>query len=232
MFNGKMQKGMKGRFDMLTGGRAGRNLSFFPYGPVRQRHGGHPDSHTGRHSNRDAAGGTTEKQPGPAVGFDAYLEGHEALQDGHYNKAIGAFNRLIEKRPDDASAFVNRGDAYLKKGDAEFMKGHYDNAMGIYDNAINDYTKAIELDPKNAKRCLAIALDNHGLAHYLKGEYNEAKDDFRRAIKISPGFKHAFLNRAKVYDVLGKPDLAAKDRRQAAALTLRIVGSAEAIQVL
>ena len=54
-----------------------------------------------------------------------------------------------------------------------------------------------------------------GIEHAQKGEYQEAVDDFTRAIKIKPDFADAYYNRGLVYYNLGKYQEAVDDYTRA-----------------
>jgi tetratricopeptide (TPR) repeat protein len=64
---------------------------------------------------------------------------------GEYDKAIADYTKYIQLRPNDDSAYNNRGVAYKNKGD--------------YDKAIADYEAALRIDPNhtNAKNNLEAA---------------------------------------------------------------------------
>ena len=66
------------------------------------------------------------------------------------------FDKAIELNPDDADAYVIRGDAYFGKGD--------------FDRAMENYKKAIELNSSNVK-----AYYNIGLVWMQKQNWQEAK---------------------------------------------------------
>src|SRR6266446_6939440 len=62
---------------------------------------------------------------------------------------IAAYSRLINRNPDNAVFYNNRGNAYWCKHD--------------YDRAIADFDQAIRLDPKSAR-----AYYNRGTAYWSK----------------------------------------------------------------
>ena len=62
-----------------------------------------------------------------------HIRGMAYYEQGELDRAVTAFDRAIELKPDYASAFFNRGLAY--------------SAMGDYDRAIADFTQAITLNP-------------------------------------------------------------------------------------
>ena len=81
------------------------------------------------------------------------------LSEGNYKEAIIAFTAAIEIDPEQAPAYVGRGDAYIFSGDTE------DNLSA----ARADYEKAIELDETLAEAYLELAD-----AYILQGDYDYA----------------------------------------------------------
>jgi tetratricopeptide (TPR) repeat protein/serine/threonine protein kinase len=86
-----------------------------------------------------------------------------------FEQAIAEYSRIIELTPDDARAWIERGNAYSQAAQ--------------YANAVADYSKAIQLDPKN------------GWAHYCLGRtlWNKLKDDSPKGppVQGGPGGWHA-----------------------------------------
>ena len=85
---------------------------------------------------------------------------------GEYDRAIEAYDKALEVRPDYALAYYNRGLARYGSGDP--------------DGAIADFTKAIELDPEHAE-----ALNNRGAIRAQSGDLAGAVADFTRAVELT-----------------------------------------------
>lgn len=85
---------------------------------------------------------------------------------GEYDKAIAAFNKIIDLYPGYAVAYNNRGRAHRSKGE--------------YDKAIADFNKAIQLDPNLA----AVGYQNLGYAYKALGMRAEAIADFQKCIDL------------------------------------------------
>jgi tetratricopeptide (TPR) repeat protein len=120
------------------------------------------------------------------------------------------YNEAIRLRPDNASAFNNRGNARREKGDLEGalqdfneairLKPDYPYALnnrgiarhdkGDLEGALQDYNEAIRLDPDYAN-----AFNNRGLARRDKGDVEGALLDYNEAIRLDPGYAKAFNNR-------------------------------------
>ena len=78
---------------------------------------------------------------------------------------IKGCSEIIQRAPNDATAYHNRAVAYGLAGDI--------------DNAIADYTKVIEIAPSNAS-----AYDNRGRAYASKGDYTRAVEDETKAHEL------------------------------------------------
>jgi tetratricopeptide (TPR) repeat protein len=91
---------------------------------------------------------------------------------------IKGCSEIIQRAPNDASAFHNRAVAYGLAGDI--------------DNAIADYTKVIEIAPSNAS-----AYDNRGRAYASKGDYTRAVEDEIKA--------HALMAKATAQPIVVTP---------------------------
>jgi tetratricopeptide (TPR) repeat protein len=88
---------------------------------------------------------------------------------GHKDRAvqIAACSALIQRDPNDAIAYYNRGLAY--------------GAQDDLDRAVADYTKAIEINPNYAS-----AFDGRGSIYARKGDYTRALVDVTRASELAP----------------------------------------------
>ncbi|NJM90629.1 MAG: CHAT domain-containing protein [Hydrococcus sp. RU_2_2] len=93
-----------------------------------------------------------------------------------YEEALKSFDKAIEFRADDDSAWYNRGIAlgYLKR----------------YKNALASFDKAIEFKPDNDS-----AWNNRGIALGNLERYEEAIASYDKAIEFKPDFHSAWYNR-------------------------------------
>ena len=131
-----------------------------------------------------------------------------------FEEAIKGYQKAVEIKPDDDSAYNNMGIAYdnLKQFE-EAIKSYqkaieinpYNNAayynMGIaYDNlkqfeeAIKSYQKAIEIKPEND-----WAYNNMGNAYRNLKQYKEAIKSYQKAIEIIPEKDEAYYNMGIAY---------------------------------
>ena len=85
---------------------------------------------------------------------------------------IKGCSKIIQRDPNDATAYHNRAAAYGLAGDI--------------DNAIADYTKVIEIAPNNVS-----AYDNRGSAYASKGDYTRAiADEIKTSELIAKATTH------------------------------------------
>ncbi len=106
---------------------------------------------------------------------------------GQYRIAIESFSRGVELHPDDARFLRHRGHRYI--------------TLREFDAAIADFEKAAELvqgtedqiEPDGQPNALGIPTStlhfniwyHYGLAHFLKGEFDEAIDKYRQCMAVS-----------------------------------------------
>lgn len=95
---------------------------------------------------------------------EQYDLGMQYLTDGNYEEAIVAFAAAIEIEPNQALAYIGRGDAYIGSGETD------ENLTA----ALADYQQAIELDAGNADAYLGMAD-----AYIRRGEFGQAEEILR-----------------------------------------------------
>jgi tetratricopeptide (TPR) repeat protein len=115
---------------------------------------------------------------------------------GRLDEAIQDYDRAIDLKPDDASAYNNRGIAFSDKGEIE--------------RAIGDYGTAIERNPN-----FADAHNNRGVAFSTLQRFTRAIQDFARAIYLDPSAAAAYANRADAFRQMGETTRALQDYDQA-----------------
>jgi tetratricopeptide (TPR) repeat protein len=159
-----------------------------------------------------------------------FREGNELFGKKDLDGAINAYTQVIALKPQDATAYNNRGVSYKNKGEydkaiedyaqaikinPQYAEAYYNRGIayddkGEYDKAIEDYTKAIELNPEYAK-----AYYNRGNTYYKKGECDKAIEDYTKAIELEPTDATAYNNRGVSYDNKGEYDKAIEDYTKA-----------------
>ncbi len=92
--------------------------------------------------------------------------------------ALADYNRKIQRNPNDAKAYFNRG--FLKKTKIQDNRG-----------ALADYDRAIQLNPN-----FDLAYGNRGLLKADKfQDYRGALTDYNLAVSINPNYAKAYCNR-------------------------------------
>lgn len=119
------------------------------------------------------------------------------VQDHQYQKAIDVINDRMKKNgADDVT--------YHYRAEIEMMAKRYDEAL-------RDYIAALKLDDASYVDQVGI-----GDVYVAKKNYKAALAAYTAALNLRPlSVEEIYLKRANVYDVLGKPDLAKKDRESA-----------------
>jgi tetratricopeptide (TPR) repeat protein len=169
-----------------------------------------------------------------------YILGFIALLSGIYTYKYARvwqnpeklWTNTIEKYPNVAYAFVNRGGYYRQQG--EYQKGLDDlnralnleqeansyvqrgliyRQMGRPQEALSDYQKAIELEQDNTQ-----AKINRGNAFLDLGRFQEAIVDYNEALEIDPDNVRVLANRAAAYGNLRRYDAAKRDLEVAESL--------------
>jgi tetratricopeptide (TPR) repeat protein len=153
---------------------------------------------------------------------------------------IAACSRIIERNPNDAVAYYNRGDAYSgavatmdraiadldraillnsKYAEAYYRRGGDYGFKGDHDREIADYTQAIALSPKYVD-----AYHDRGYAYMDKGDRTRANADFEHALRLDPNNARAFYYRCWTHNEKGEYDLAIAACGEAARLDPKIAG--------
>ena len=154
------------------------------------------------------------------------LKGLEALQDNQLDRAIKSFNEAIEAcekwNPDTDSDQIiesrfHRARAYWYRAASE---EDLDNAIKDSDEVIKHYEKAIKSGQERTdelKLKLAKVYNNRGLAygHKKKGNFDEAIEDYNKAIELAGGFIKAYNNRGLAYADKKEFDKAIEDYNKA-----------------
>lgn len=106
---------------------------------------------------------------------------------GEYRKAIEVYTRGIQAHPEDARLYRHRGHRHI--------------TVRELDRALSDFRRAAELiegtedevEPDGQPNALGIPTStlhfniwyHYGLAHYLKGEFDQAIDRYRQCMAVS-----------------------------------------------
>lgn len=111
---------------------------------------------------------------------DLYLtyRGYAYHARGQFDLAVADYSRVIKLHSDDANAFLHRSIAY--------------NAKGNYDRALDDCHQAIKLSRTSE------ATEGHnscGDAHFHKGEFASAIDNYNQALTLWGEYPQALYGR-------------------------------------
>ncbi|MFB2118893.1 tetratricopeptide repeat protein [Parapedobacter sp. 2B3] len=143
-----------------------------------------------------------------------YMLAYSQYQVGEYRKALDAFSKVIELRPDHESAYYYRGKANNILAVQTDTRISSSNREKMLNQAIVNYTKAIELNGEDVKyyqnrgiayRDLGILRGTAGTANYDKtvatDAYNNSVIDFEQVLAMTPGKKdiQTELKKAKIY---------------------------------
>jgi len=144
----------------------------------------------------------------------------------HCKQALSELNGLIDRCPNNASAYLIRARTVRKLGDKLSALSDLDIALSLspgdpqilgtrgffhireknYREAIIDLSNALLKDQKTA-----WMWDNRGHAYYKLQMYDKAISDFTFTLQVSPTYKRAFRRRGNTYKKLHQYDLALKD---------------------
>jgi tetratricopeptide (TPR) repeat protein len=105
------------------------------------------------------------------------LEGNQNYHKGEFKKAIEAYEKAIDIKPDE-EAYHNMGIAYIML-----------NEKVSFEDAIKAYEKAIEINPD-----YDTAYYNMGIAYAKSDKFKEAIEAFKKVIEIKPDFDKAYYS--------------------------------------
>jgi len=114
---------------------------------------------------------------------------------GHYEEAIGAYERAAQIDPKDPEVYNDLGNAYF--------------ATMEIDRAREFYRKTLKLAPDHA-----WALNNLGYTFFATKEYETAVQWFQRALAREPGHLFARMNLAVTYHEMGAYDPAIRELKR------------------
>ena len=135
----------------------------------------------------------------------------EATSKGQFELAEAQWSELIEKLPQEAAVWSNRGNVRVRQNNLEGALADYTQAislapgeadpylnrgavweaMGQWEKAIADYNQVLQIDPDDP-----AAYNNRGNAEAGKGEWALAIADYQAAITLQPSFSLAYGNYA------------------------------------
>ncbi|MBW4646093.1 MAG: tetratricopeptide repeat protein [Goleter apudmare HA4340-LM2] len=163
---------------------------------------------------------------------DSYLRSSalKSAQQGDDIKAIALLSQLIDRHPDNAVDYNNRGLIYFQSGELQEALYDYNTALQLnpnlasaYNNranyyaacgeltaAIADYDQAIDLNPRHVR-----ARINRGITWRDLGQYEEAIENFEVALLFGQLQGHIWAHRGRTYHLWGDWNYAIVDYRRA-----------------
>lgn len=145
-----------------------------------------------RLNRKQQAAGLSRAQSLLSQAAQAQYLRQEALsqaQQGHFDVAVALFSELLERHPDSASDYSNRGLVYFQSGQL--------------DAAIEDYNRAIELNPQ-----LDSAYNNRANYYAAQGQFLEAILDYDVALDLNPANVRVWINQGITFRELEMYDRA------------------------
>ncbi len=159
--------------------------------------------------------------------------GRALAEAGEAVRAIAAYRRALEIKPDYSMAANNLGELLLAKGnpgkaveqfrialrsepDSADIRSNLGEAFfrkGDYRRADEWFGRALEIDPASAR-----AHNNRGVMFYARGNYRAAEANFRAALNSRPAYGRAHYNLGLVLQDRGEIEEAIEHYRQAARL--------------
>ncbi len=129
---------------------------------------------------------------------DQFYPAADLIQAIGVRRAFLYLNELIQLNPDDAQAYLLRGNLHDEIGE-----------LGL---AVLDYDRSISLKPT------ADAYNKRSAAQFDQMEYQKAAKDAETAISLDPNLMLAYVNRAMAYAALSRDEEAELDKRRASEL--------------
>lgn len=81
-----------------------------------------------------------------------------------------------------------------------------------YDDAISECTR--QINGETAVDDIGISYTNRGIAYSGKGQYEQAIDDYNKAVKAKPKYEKAYFNRGNAYYTKGQYEQAIDDYKK------------------
>lgn len=142
-------------------------------------------------------------------------QGEQYSAQGKNGKAIEAYKKAIEQKPDDSAAHEALGNAYYQEMDSTYH-GPAANAQEweqikkhgneLRDLAVTEYRKTLQKDKDNWKIRYRVAVEL-----FNQKKYKEAIPEFQQTIQSNPKYAVAYSVLASSYLGVGQQDLALKN---------------------
>jgi tetratricopeptide (TPR) repeat protein len=135
--------------------------------------------------------------------FNWYLDNNE--------EALRDYSEALRLAPGDPESLAGRGQVLVDLGE-------YGRALSDLDQALRAYAQTDPSTQIPIKEAEAYARNGRAAALAGLGRFDEALEEFRKSIALSPQNAWVYFNRARAYEAHGDPALAAADYRRALTL--------------
>ena len=170
--------------------------------------------------------------PAPASLQQLFERALAASRDGRFSEALPLWDQLLERNPEDAAAWSNRGNVRLALGDPlgaitdqgqaialdplsadpHLNRGTAEEALARWREAEADYRWILER-PETGSDVQASALYNLGNVQGSLGDWAAARGSFEAAADLRPGFAMARASAALADFQLGELERAERSLR-------------------
>ncbi|SRR5260221_5002404 len=148
------------------------------------------------------------RNPNSAVAYNLRAESH--WYGGNLHDAIADYSRTLELDPNDAGAFLGRGQVFMESHDFTHALKDLDLALALMDSVPNA-DSAWKADFE------AFARNGRAAAYAGLGDLNRAMEEFDKSIALCPENAWVYFNRAQAYQNRGDRDNAVINYRLAIA---------------
>ena len=161
--------------------------------------------------------------------FTRWARAETLRKAGRPKEALSDYEIALKLAPDDAAAWVGRGDAFAKLGQHSDAKAAFDRAVSIepsthslmqrayylagrrdFDGAIKDYSSVLQENPGDL-----LARVNRANAYAERGDLDLAFSDYEAALRNNGPSALVYRGRGWVYEKQGRYDLARADYERA-----------------
>ncbi len=166
--------------------------------------------------------------PGATALPELFEQALAASREGRFGEALPLWDAVVERAPQEASAWSNRGNVLLalgdprsaiadqdraialdpSSGDPHLNRGTAEEALGLWPEAAADYRWILARDSSDAS-----ALYNLGNVEGSQGDWQAARRCFEAAAAARPGFAMARSSAALAAFQLGETAAAEKQLR-------------------